>query len=290
MPRSRPNRTPSLLAALAVALIGSVTIGHGAGPAPRHSVLAGHLLVAWYGNPHTPKMGVLGERTGVALAAGLRAQAAAYEALTTKQVIAAYQLVSVVAQGLPGADGRYRRRESPAVIRSMLRDARANGFKLVLDVQPGRSTVAAEVEALRAFLEEPDVYLALDPEFSMGPDQVPGRRIGSMRAADINGALDFLERIIEVSHLPPKVLIVHQFTWDMLPDKGAIQSVPDVDLVLDMDGYGGQALKQSTYRAMLRQGTLPFVGFKLFYHQDVNLFTPAQVMALTPAPAVVIYQ
>lgn len=278
------------LVTLGIALSVGMPPGTTAAPLANGAVLADHLLVTWYGNPHTARMGVLGERTGVERADSLRQQAAAYDTLTTKRVLPAYQLVTVVAQGAPGADGKYRRRESPHVIRSLLDEARANTFKLVLDIQPGRSTVADELEALRPFLVDPDVYLALDPEFAMRGDQVPGRVIGSLRAADVNIAVEFLERLIVEAHLPPKVLIVHQFTWAMLPDKKQIRSSPSVDVVLDMDGFGARALKRSTYRSILQQGSLPFTGFKLFYHQDTNLFTPEQVMALTPAPSVVIYQ
>ncbi len=257
---------------------------------PAASVLADHLLVTWYGNPRSAKMGILGELKGAELAAGLREQAAEYSKVTAKQVLMAYQVVAVVAQAVPGKDQKYRRRESSDVIQSLLADARANGFKLVLDVQPGRATVADEVAALRPFLAEPDVYLALDPEFSMTGDDVPGRIIGTMFASDVNAALDLLEQVITEGNLPPKVLIVHQFTWAALPDKKDIRSSATVDVVLDMDGFGDRSLKLSTYRSILKQGPLPFAGMKLFYKQDTNLFTPSQVMGLTPAPSVVIYQ
>ena len=124
-------------------------------------------------------MGVLGRLRGQELAEGLKKQAAAYAKVSNKQVLPAYELIATVAQPQPGADGRYRRRESREVIDRMLRDARAAGVKLILDVQTGRSTVMDEVLYLLPYLEQPDVYLALDPEFSMGADEVPGRRIGT---------------------------------------------------------------------------------------------------------------
>lgn len=254
------------------------------------SLLADHLLVTWYGNPRSPRMGVLGMATGAARAEGLRRQAAAYAPLTRKQIVMAYHLVTVVAQCEGGADGKYRRRETADLIQALLQEAREHRFKLVLDVQVGRSSVAEEVSALRPFLADPDVYLALDPEFAVGPCEVPGATIGELRAADINTSLDVLEQLIADAHLPTKVLILHQFRWDMLPDKAKIRASPAVDVVLDMDGFGSQALKRSTYRAILQQRALPFAGFKLFYQQDTNLLTPAQVMALTPVPSVIIYQ
>ena len=254
------------------------------------SLLDRSLLVTWYGNPHSSQMGVLGECTAEERAQGLRQQAAAYVSLTDKRVMMAYHLVAIVAQPAPGEDGKWRRRESPEVIAGMLDEARANGFLLVLDVQPGRSSLEEELAYLRPFLVEPDVHLALDPEFDMSEGQVPGRELGHMHAADINAALDVLAGIVAAEHLPPKVLIVHQFTLGMLPDKEKIRLRPGIDLVLDMDGFGSQALKRSSYRAVMRQRALPFAGFKLFYRQDSKLFTPGQVLELTPTPSVVIYQ
>lgn len=258
-------------------------------PQPAPALLSDHVLITWYGNPRSRQMGILGETAGEVRAAGLRQQAAAYAALTSKRVLMAYHLVAVVAQCTPGADGLWRRRETADVIRSLLDEARVNGFRLVLDIQPGRSAVAAEVTALESFLVEPDVDLALDPEYGMADCEVPGREIGRLRAADVNAALDRLEAIIQARRLPRKMLMVHQFRLDMLPDKAMIRKSAVVDLVLNMDGFGSQSLKRSSYQAVMRQ-PLQFAGIKLFYQQDSNLFTPAQVMALKPTPAVIVYQ
>lgn len=254
------------------------------------AVLDNAILVAWYGNPWTGRMGILGRLQGAALAKGLEQQAQAYARVTKKAVIPAYELIAVVAQGRPGSDGLYRRRESREVIERTIREARAAGFKTILDIQTGRSTVLNELSFLAPYLSEPDVYLALDPEFSMGVEGVPGRRIGTMYATEINDAIGVLETIIHRHNLPPKVLIVHQFTTGMLPDKDAIWTSPVLDIVLDMDGFGSPALKRHTYRTVLRQRELEYTGFKLFYIQDTNMLQPADVLALNPSPAVVIYQ
>jgi hypothetical protein len=254
------------------------------------SVLDTHLLVTWYGNPWSGRMGILGRLDGTALAEGLKRQAEGYAAVAHKPVISAYELVAIVAQPEPGRDGRYRRRESRDVIDRMLREARAAGFKLILDVQTGRSTVLSELSYLAPYLKEPDVYLALDPEFSMGTDGVPGRRIGTMHADEVNDAIAVLEYLQERYQLPPKVLIVHQFTTGMLPDKEKIWNSSLVDIVLAADGFGSPALKRHTYGTVLRQHSLAFSGFKLFYIQDTNLLQPSQVLDLTPAPSVIIYQ
>lgn len=253
------------------------------------SFLRYNLLVTWYGNPHTPKMGVLGEYRGEELAKGLVEQARAYEAVTTRRVQPAYELVTIVAQGTPGADGLWRRRESKKVIDQMLAEARAHHFKLVLDVQVGHSTVESELEYIRKYLEEPDVYLALDPEFHMWEGQRPGHVIGHTLADDINYSIDLLDAIIAAKNLPPKVLIVHQFTMNMLPDKEKVKESARVDVALDMDGWGDRPLKLAIYRMVTRK-PLEFAAIKLFYRKDSNMLAPAEALGLKPSPAVVIYQ
>lgn len=283
----------SLLAPVTAILVAAAWSGLAARTpsSPVHdSVLKTHLLVTWYGNPKSPRMGVLGRHSGAERAEGLRTQAMAYQSLTTKRVMAGYELVAVVAQDVAGADGLWRRRESSDAIDALLQEARSNGFALVLDVQVGHSTVPAELAYLRPYLEQPDVHLALDPEFDMAADQRPGVEIGHMPASDVTYAMSYLGQLVVANHLPNKVLIVHQFTTHMLPDRQQIGRSPFVDVVLDMDGFGSQPLKLDTYRTIMKRLALQFTGVKLFYEQDVGLLTPAQVMQMKPVPSVVIYQ
>ncbi len=254
------------------------------------SVLANSLLVTWYGNPNDPRMGVLGQYSGDDLAARLQRQAGAYAQFTGKNVVPAYELIAVVAQGSAGDDGKWRRQETEEMIDDVLQQARANGFKLVLDLQPGHSTVQDELDYLRPWLEQPDVYLALDPEFDMWQGQTPGVEIGHMSSDEVNYAINYLTNLIQQNGLPPKVLIVHQFTMNMLPDKENIGGSPVLDVVLDMDGFGAQWLKNDTWNMIMNQGQLEFSGIKLFYDQDPGMFTPQQVMDMNPSPSVVIYQ
>jgi hypothetical protein len=274
----------------AVTLAGLQSLGlAGQTPASR-SFLDSHLLVTWYGNPNSSRMGILGQATGEERAAALRAQADAYRDLTSRDVVPAYHLVAVVAQADAGRDGMYRGRESSATIETLLAEARAHGFHLILDIQPGRAPIGPELEHLRPYLKEPDVHLGLDPEWAMTDSQLPGQQIGQLPARDINAALDFLEDLIKEHQLPPKVLLLYQFTLGMLPDKENIRSSDSVDVVLVMDGIGNQALKRSSWDGVMRQGQLPYAGFKLFYKQDTNLFSPEEVLALEPKPVVISYQ
>lgn len=259
-------------------------------PVDSSPLLEKNLLVTWYGNPWSGRMGILGRLDDAALVEGLKKQAAAYAAVTDKRVIPAYELVAIIGQPQPGRDGMYRRRESYTVIDRMLRAARAAGFKLILDVQTGHSTVLAELSYLSRYLQEPDVFVALDPEFSMGDGGIPGQRIGTMRADEVNDAIDVLEYVQERYRLPRKVLMVHQFTMAMLPDKDKIWTSSALDIVLVADGFGPPALKRHTYSMVLKQHAFAYSGFKLFYIQDTDLLQPSQVVALSPAPSVVIYQ
>jgi hypothetical protein len=228
-------------------------------------------------------------RGGGDLARMLSKQAAAYADLTDKNVIAGYELIAVVAQGSAGNDGKWRGREGK-LIDSMLEQARAHGFKLILDVQPGHSTYQEELACLLPWLEEPDVYLALDPEFDMWKGQTPDEQIGHTNSDEVNYAINYLDDIMTRKGLPPKVLIVHQFTLNMVPDMENIGRSPNVDLVLDMDGFGAQWLKLDSYRMVMDQGELDFAGIKLFYDQDPGIFSAADVMGMKPLPSVLIYQ
>jgi hypothetical protein len=299
---SRPCRRVVIPIAVLAALVGPVLLSGASVSRPAaasrrtadidlipDSVLKYNLLVTWYGNPRTPKMGILGELAGEQLAKGLTDQARAYQAATAKRVQPAYELIAVVALGTAGDDGLWRRRETKPVIDRVLAEARAHHFKLVLDVQVGHSSVKSELEYLRPYLAEPDVYLALDPEFHMWEGQRPGRVIGHTLADDINYSIDLLERIIAAKKLPPKVLIVHQFTINMLPDKEKVKDSAVVDVALDMDGWGDRPLKLATYRMVTRK-PLEYPAIKLFYRKDANILAPAEALALKPAPAVVIYQ
>jgi len=146
-----------------------------------------------------------------------------------------------------------------------------------------------ELEYLRRYLEEPDVHLALDPEFDMPNGEPPGTRIGTTPARDVNYAIDLLERIVIEKKLPPKVLIAHQFTMNMLPDKRNVQDSPVVDVALVMDGWGPRQLKHAIYR-MVTRTPLEHSGIKLFYRKEPDLLSPSHVLELKPTPSIVIYQ
>lgn len=248
-------------------------------------------IVAFYGNPLSRRMGILGELDPEPMLTRLDSVAGEWAAAdSAHQVRPALHLIVTVAQEDSGADGMYRLRHGDALIRRVAGWAEARGWLLFLDIQPGRSPVLAEVERLGPWLQRPDVHLAIDPEFTMPADQVPGRRIGTLDATVVNAVIDRLAAMVERHGLPPKILVVHRFTEGMLTNHGAIRPDPRVQVVIHMDGFGPPALKQSIYRHIVEQRPVQFAGIKLFYKNDRPMLTPREVVALRPVPLYVQYQ
>jgi hypothetical protein len=255
------------------------------------AVLPAQRIVSYYGNPLSGSMGVLGEQPPEKTIARLRAQAEAYASADRERPARpALELVAVVAQPHPGSDGLYRLRMETELIERVASWADEHGFLLILDVQTGRGNVDEEVRWLLPFLERPNVHLALDPEFSMPKHQVPGERIGTMDAAAINGAQRTLADLVERKQLPPKLLLVHRFTEDMVTGHQKIATDPRVQVVMVMDGFGAPGIKTRQYEQLIVEQRVQYTGFKLFYRQDDPLMTPEQVLLLDPPPDLIIYQ
>ena len=255
------------------------------------SVLPGCRIVAFYGNPLSKRMGILGELPTPQMLAKLESEAHAFErADSATPVVRALEMITPVAQGSPGPKGLWRTRMADTLIENMAKLAESKGYLLFLDVQVGKSTVAAELEPLIPYLKRPYVHLALDPEFSMKGDAPPGKKIGTMDAADVNVAITLLEKLVDENHLPPKVLVVHRFTQPMLTNHEKIARDPRVQVVVDMDGFGPPELKLGSYRAYVYKRPVQYFGIKLFYKNDKPRFTANDVMQLMPIPQYVQFQ
>ena len=255
------------------------------------SVLPSRRIVSYYGNPLSSGMGVLGEMPPEKLFPRLRDQAEAYRSADRDRLVTpALELVAVVAQGQPGPDGLYRLRMETELIERVASWADEHGFLLILDVQTGRGNVEDEVTWLLPFLKRPNVHLALDPEFAMPRGQVPGQRIGTMDAAAINSAQRILADLVESEKLPPKMLVVHRFTEEMVTSYQKIATDPRVQVVMVMDGFGNPAIKTRQYDTLIVEQRVQYTGLKLFYRHDEPLMTPEQVLLLDPPPDIVIYQ
>ncbi len=275
-------QAPALAAQDAAAVVAPPTDG---------PLLPNYRIVTYYGHPHDSNMGIVGEFSMDELAVQLRNEAANYaEADPSRPVVPAFELIATVAQRVPGADGTYILDTDHETLRSYIDYASENGLLVILDLQIGRGTVAAEIEKVRDLLALPNVHLALDPEFAVAEGQIPGEYIGSISAEEITYAQEVLAQISAEHGIPPKVLIVHQFREDMVRGKETLAPIPGVQLVIDADGYGAPELKTAVYNFLVRDEPVEFAGVKLFYDQDVPLMTPQEILALVPAPDVIIYQ
>ena len=261
-----------------------------------NAILPFKRIVAFYGNLYSKRMGVLGEYPPEELWIKLKAEVKAWEkADPSTPVVPAIHYIAVVAQGSPLKDGKYRRRMPESQIDSALTIARMGNAIVFLDIQVALSNVKEEVPLLEKYLKMPHVHLAIDPEFSMKDGSRPGTKIGSYEADDINYCSEYLAKLVRENNLSPKILIVHRFTQRMVKNYRNIVLHPEVQLVMNMDGWGPPVLKNDTYRQYIYKEPVQFTGFKMFYKNDLKrpphrMLTPPELIKLKPQPIYIQYQ
>jgi hypothetical protein len=250
-----------------------------------------HRLVIFYGNPLSAVMGPIGRYSDDDLIAHLQAQSQAYANLDPAHpVIPALDYVTPIAQPVPMANGSWTYRMPDSSIQHYLTLANSNHALFFFDMQIGHSTVQKEVNNLWHYLEQPGVDLSLDPEFDMAPGDIPSVEFGRMYASEINWVIDQLSNLVISQHLPPKILIIHQFLESMLPDWQKIKLQPGVEIVTCVDGFGPPQSKIGDYEVFDKQQLIEYPGMKLFYQLDKPLMSPENVLALNPPPMMVMYQ
>ncbi|MDB4991891.1 MAG: hypothetical protein JWL75_136 [Parcubacteria group bacterium] len=253
-------------------------------------------IIAYYGNFYSKGMGVLGEYDTPTMLAKLKSTVAQWNAADpSTPAIPAIDYIATTAQGSPGKQGYYMLRMPDAQIDHAVDLANQVNGIVILDVQVGLSTLQRELPMLDKYLAMPNVHLAIDPEFSMKGGEVPGSVIGTFSSADVNYAAQHLAALVQKNNLPPKVLIVHRFTQNMVTGTQNIQPLPEVQVVMDMDGWGSPAKKLNTYARFVAAAPVQFTGFKLFYKNDIKapstrMLTPAELIKLTPRPLFIQYQ
>ncbi len=253
-------------------------------------------IIAYYGNLYSTQMGVLGQYPPDIMLQKLDAEIEKWEAADPKTpVIPALHYIAVVAQGNSGEDGQYRFRMPNSEIDKVLAIAEKINALVFLDIQVGFSNVQIEIPLLQKYLKMPQVHLGIDPEFSMKNGIRPGKVVGTLDAEDINFAAKYLAKIVKENNLPPKILVIHRYTQKMVTNYKKITPLPEVEVVMHMDGWGGMAKKINTYQQFIYKEPVQFTGFKLFYKNDVLepntvLMTPADLLKLNPQPIYVQYQ
>ena len=254
-------------------------------------------IVVYYGNLHSKKMGALGEYAPKEMWQRLNAEVKHWEkADPSTPVQPGLHYIAAVASGTPGKDGKYINRMANKQIDSVLKIAKMQPNTIVfLDLQVALSTIKAELPHIEKYLELPYVHLGIDPEFSMKDGTLPGKKIGTYDAADVNYVTGYLADIVKKYNLPPKVFVLHRFTKKMVTNSQNIKLRPEVQVVVHMDGWGEPELKKGTYRHFIQSEPVQFTGFKLFYKNDLKkapnkLMTPEELLKLTPKPIYIQYQ
>jgi len=213
----------------------------------------------------------------------------------TTPVIPAIHYIATTAQKYAGSDGKHISRMPASQIQKAIDLAKQANAIVFLDVQLGQSNVQTELPLLEPYLKLPQVHLGLDPEFAMKAGKTPGTVVGTMDASQINWAAQYLAQIVRDNNLPPKILVVHRFTQDMVTNARDIKPLPEVQIVMDMDGWGTPDHKITTYRNVIYPQPVQFTGFKLFYRNDLQkpnlrLLTPAEILKFNPQPSYIQYQ
>lgn len=260
------------------------------------SILPAKRIVAYYGNPLSKKMGVLGEYPKEKMLLGLKNEVKRWEAADPSlPVQPALHLIAVVAQGDPGKAGKYRMIMPDATINEVYSWAKESNALLFIDIQTGHDDIRTLLPRFEWLLKNPDVHLGIDPEFNLiASGKRPGTKVGSYDAADINYAAGYLQGLVKKYNLPPKVFIVHRFTQNGVTNSKNIKLQPEVQLVMNMDGWGAPWLKRDSYKSYIVAEPVQYAGFKLFYHNDTKkgdpLMTPKDVLKLNPQPLYIQYQ
>ncbi len=260
------------------------------------AILPFHRVVAYYGNLYSKKMGILGEYEEEEMLRRLKLEVDAWNKADpeTPAIPALHYIVSV-AQNAEGKDGKYRSVMPEKEVEKVLTMAKKINGIVFLDIQVGLSNIQTELPKYEKYLKLENVHLGIDPEFYMKTGARPGTVIGSMDAKDINYATAYLARVVKENNLSPKILVIHRFTQRMVTKYFEISKVPEVQIVMNMDGWGGQAHKINTYKQYIYREPVQFTGFKLFYKNDTKeagstLLTPKQLLELTPKPVYIQYQ
>ncbi|HVG14622.1 MAG TPA: hypothetical protein VM935_06665 [Chitinophagaceae bacterium] len=270
------------------------------GPYPlAGAILPFNRVVAYYGNLYSNRMGALGKWPKKEMIPKLLAEVKRWnDADSVIKAIPSLHYIAVTAQGAPGKDNKWRNRMPHGQIDTILNWAKEINAIVFIDVQIGLSELKDEIPLFEKYLSLPNVHLGIDPEFAMNGKggKRPGSVIGTMDAAEINWVGSYLADLVRKNNIPPKMFMIHRFTKGMVTNYSAIKLHPEIQIIMDMDGWGPPDLKKGTYRYWFNEQPVQFTGFKLFYVNDTEMsrqkemMSPAEILNLKPAPIYIQYQ
>lgn len=263
------------------------------------AILPFNRIVAYYGNLYSNRMGALGKWPKAEMIPRLLDEVKKWnDSDSTIKSIPALHYIAITAQGAAGKDGKWRYRMPLSQIDTILKWAKEINALVFIDVQIGLSDLQSEIPLFEKYLSMPNVHLGVDPEFAMNGKggKRPGSVIGTMDAADINWVGDYLTGLVKKNNLPPKMFMIHRFTKGMVTNYQDIKLHPELQIVMDMDGWGPPDLKKGTYRYWINEQPVQFTGFKLFYVNDTEksgqkeMLSREEILKLKPQPLYIQYQ
>jgi len=254
----------------------------------------GKHLLAMYGHPSGPALGVLGEQGPKASVARVRQLVRKYRRVAPDRTfVPAFEVITTVAAAGKGPRGDYSARTKPSELEPLVDAAEKAGIVVILDLQPGRSDFLSQAKEYESLLRRPHVGLALDPEWRLGPKGKPLQRIGHVGAGEVNRTSAWLAALTRKHALPQKVFVLHQFQTQMIRHRERVRTDhPELATVIHVDGQGSPGAKFGTWRT-IRRDAPPNVGWgwKNFVDEDEPMLDVAQTWKqVRPHPQLITYQ
>lgn len=211
-----------------------------------------------------------------------------------RDIMPVLELIATIVHPVPGADGMFRTHQPDEIVDDYLAAARRHNGILLLNIQPGRADFIDEVKRWEDYLVEPDVGVALDPEWAVDEGQVPGEVYGRTSGEELDEVAAYLSGLVEEHNLPEKVMVYHQVHRDVVQDESELRPHDGVVIIKSVDGIGAPKDKVGTYDRVNKDMPEHVVaGFKLFYEEDAEhgpIMTGEQVLEMRPRPQYVLFE
>ena len=262
-------------------------------PGGGRTLLPGYQLVAIYGSPGEPALGLLGQQDAMTAVARVKALAEEYKPLINKPIYPTFEIIATIASGSPTDNGDYSREIDVSQLQTWVDTARNDGVYVILDLQPGRTDFLTQAKEYEPLLVQPNVGLALDPEWRLQPDQFHLQQIGHVSIDEVNAVVGWLADLTKQHNLPQKAFVLHEFRPDMITNREQLDTSRSSELayIIHVDGLGTQPAKANTW-SVLQQNAPAGVhwGWKNFTQQDKPMLTPTETAAIQPQPELISYQ
>ena len=249
-------------------------------------------IISYYGYPEEPLLGILGKLNEQEIINNLNRDISKWQLLSPdKQILGALHIIVAVAQDQKTKDGTFLKRIPNELLEKYIQLASDNNFLVYLDIQIGWGDIITEIKLFEKYLKLPNVHLALDPEYAtQKQNMTPGLIIGYITGNEINEAQSYLSRIANLTQGYKKTLMIHQFNRQMLRNTEIIKDYNNVELSIDMDGFGGKEAKKLNYELFALSNYSEIPAIKLFYDWDTPNYTIKELLQFKRPPTIIMYQ